>query len=257
MDEIVARQIDRSWLQHQPEKDRIPSSVWRSLRAFKGDLVQTAAVLEGLLKKQQISSLLEPLCRRRGMVRHGLLASMRRRLPGANIRIAHTHRSIVEISWLSPRLGLFAAPQNPNEQQPCTLVCYTAVWPPTRDTLRMHSGWAAEIPDHALARLLQRAPDADIRAALFAAANAFVAADADIVAKLINRPVGIYLPAGPGCFVGGVVGARTPDGSRTFVYARCQTWLHSDMLGDDQLPLARAPTAEASVAWGLWKWGQL
>ena len=67
----------------------------------------------------------------------------------------------------------------------------------------------------------------------------------------------IYLRAGPGAFARGVIGGKTPSGSRTFIFARAQTWLHDDMLGPDQIMLARAAMPELSVAWDLWRWGQV
>jgi hypothetical protein len=151
---------------------------------------------------------------------------------------------------------MFAEPQHRGELQDCLLVCYAAAWPPTPKSIRVHSAWALEVPDHAAARLLQRAPEADLRAALFEAGLAFVAADAAVVAPRINCGAHIYLRVGPGAFVANVVGGKTPDGSRIFIFARAQTWLHHDMLGPDQTLLPSAATPESSVAWDLWHWGQ-
>jgi hypothetical protein len=62
----------------------------------------------------------------------------------------------------------------------------------------------------------------------------------------IGRNTDIYLPAGGGCFVCTVVGARS--GANKFVYARAATWIDEMMLHPDQVPLPKAETADSSVA---------
>ena len=81
------------------------------------------------------------------------LVELRRLLPAANVKIAY--KSILEISWLSPTAPIIANPQHQGEQQDCVLVSYLIAWPPTARSIVAHSAWAAEIPDHAAARLLQ------------------------------------------------------------------------------------------------------
>jgi hypothetical protein len=75
--------------------------------------------------------------------------------------------------------------------------------------MSLNAAWSLEIFEHARARLLQRAPDADLRAAAFEAALAFAAADAKTVEPLISTATSIFLPAGPGCFVGTVISSQT------------------------------------------------
>ena len=124
-------------------------------------------------------------------------------------------------------------------------------FPPTPHSVTCHSAWAAEIPDHAAARFLQRAAKADLREALFAAGLAFLAADAATVVPLVGQDTSIYLPAGPGAFAATVIGARTTDGRSSYVYARANTWLSEVMLRADQTPLPRAASAEQTVALAL------
>jgi hypothetical protein len=47
----IARQIDRAWSQHEPERDRVPGQIWRQLRAFKQEIGTTANVIEELLRR--------------------------------------------------------------------------------------------------------------------------------------------------------------------------------------------------------------
>jgi hypothetical protein len=103
------------------------------------------------------------------------------------------------------------------------------------------------VPDHAAGRYLQRAgDDADLKAALFQAANNFYAADMAAVSPHVGRGTDIYLPAGDGVFVCTVVGAKSGDSN--FLYARAATWIDGTMLRPDQVPLAQAETADKSVA---------
>ena len=112
--------------------------------------------------------------------------------------------------------------------------------------IRLCSAWSLEVPDHAAGRYLQRAGDADFRSALFEAANHFYGADMAKVAPHVGRSTDIYLPAGGGCFVCTVIGARSGDHS--FLYARAGTWVDETMLRADQTPLLKAESAEKSVA---------
>jgi hypothetical protein len=252
MDDI-ARQIDRAWSLHEPERDRVPAEIWRRVRSFKRDLAPTACIIERVLKDQQLAQpLIEKCIRRRGVARQQFLSYLRKTLPGANVRIAH--KEILEVSWLSPRPPMFAEPQHPGELQDCVLVCFLAAWPVSAKVTTAHSAWALEVPDHAAARFWQRDPQADLSQALFEAALNFVSADADIVRAQINNNESVYLRAGSGCFACTVIGAQTTDRSKKFTYARARTWLHDDMLGTDQVPLPPAPTPAQSVALNLWRW---
>jgi hypothetical protein len=68
----------------------------------------------------------------------------------------------------------------------------------------------------------------------------------------IGAETRVYLPAGDGVFAATVVGARTTDGQKHFVYARAGTFLTAPMLKPDQKPLPRAASAERTVALALW-----
>jgi hypothetical protein len=249
------REIEAGWLTHQPERAAISNEIWRQLRAWKRELLPTAAVIETLLKKEALAqSLIEPCIRKRGVGRQRKLTELRRLLPGANVRVSF--KDVLEVSWLSPKTAILADPQHQGESQDCLLVCYLVAFPPTPRSVTCHSAWALEAPDHACARFLQRAPKSDLRTALFDAALAFLAADAATVVPLVGRDTSVYLPAGQGSFACTVIGARTTDGRSSCVYARANTWLSDTMLRADQTPLPRAVTAEQTVALSIWNWGE-
>jgi hypothetical protein len=249
---IKDSEIERAWLIHEPARAEIPAEQWRKLRAFKRDIAVTAGVIEGILKNEKLAqSLVEPIVRKRGIGRQRKLTELRRLLPAANVKIAY--KSILEISWLSPTAPIIANPQHQGEQQDCTLICYFLAWPRTAHSIAAHSAWAAEIPDHAAARLLQRSPrPPDLRAVLFEAGLAFLAAAADAVVPHVGTDSSVYLPAGDGAFAASIVGAKTTNGQKHFIYARAGTWLSAAMLKPDQIPLPRAATPEQTVALGLW-----
>jgi hypothetical protein len=122
--------------------------------------------------------------------------------------------------------------------------------------ISLHAAWALEISDHAAARLLQRAPNDDLRASAQQAALAFVAADASIVRPLIGTAQSIYLPTGSGAFAANLIGGMTQTG-KPRIYARCRTFVPATWLKPDQVFLPRAADAENTVAVSLWQWNRI
>jgi hypothetical protein len=88
---------------------------------------------------------------------------------------------------------------------------------------------------------------ADFNSALFEAAHRFYAADIAAVTPHVGRSTNVYLPAGDGCFICTVVGARSSGGNK-FLYARAATWVAEAKLHADQIPLPKASAADKSVA---------
>jgi hypothetical protein len=242
----TAREIDRAWLQHEPDRDRIPSDIWRRLRRFKKDFEPTSVKIRAVLAyESMLRQLVEQCTRRRGMARVRALKDARRAFPGATVKSVDLN--ILEISWLAPSLPVIANPKDHGERQDCTLVCYAVAWPTPPFGIRLCSAWSLEVPDHAAGRYLQRAGDnADFESALFEAANHFYAADMTAVKPHVGRQTDVYLPAGEGMFVCTVIGARS--GTKNFLYARAATWIDGTMLRPDQVPLPKAEAADRSVA---------
>jgi sarcosine oxidase gamma subunit len=243
--------LEQAWREHEPERGFVPSAVWRQLRNLKSELAPTAAVIESMLRDQTLArNVLEPVTRRRGMHRQRLLKELRRALPDATLRLCDAE--ILEIFWLSPKPHIIVD-GNAGEDQDCLMACYAVAFPADAKGLTLHSGWALEISDHALARLLQRSAHADLRAAAQQAALAFVAADAKVVTPLIGTSTSIYLPARSGAFAATVIGGVTTTG-KAKIYARCRTFVHSSWLNADQQFLPRAVDVEQTVALDLWHW---
>jgi hypothetical protein len=115
---------------------------------------------------------------RRGVGRQRLLEQLRRALPDALLRIANNNT--LEIRWLTPRRHLIVNPVG-GEAQDCILASFVLAWPVHRRDVGMWSAWAAEFPDHACARFLQRSDSNDLKAALLAAGQAFMVADAGVL----------------------------------------------------------------------------
>jgi len=238
----LADEIERSWAQHRPE---VPAAVWRQLRALKRELASTATRIETMLGDDRlIRDLLIPLSKRRGMHRQRLLNEFRRALPGAEVAVSY--KDIVECCWLSPSSAIIADPQR-GEAQDCLLANYLLAHPDFH-IWSMRAAWALEISDHAASRFLQRSQKADLRLAALSAARTFAAADAASVPTKT-----IYLPGGPGCFVGVAIDGKTRSGQQ-YVYMRAQTWIPAAWMRKDQRPLPRAADPEKTVALALWRW---
>jgi hypothetical protein len=220
--------LDRAWREHDLHRAAIPPAVWRQLRAIKRELAPTAAVIEKLLRDQDLV-VIEQVIRRRGVVRQRLLKDFRRALPAATLRLCGG--GILEFFWLSPK-GPIIVDGRAGEEQDCLLACYAVAYPAGAKGMTLHSGWALEISDHACGRYLQRAPNGDLRTAAQQAALAFVAADAKVITPLIGTSTSIYLPGRSGAFAATVIGGLTQKTGKAKIYARCRTFVPSwDKIG--------------------------
>jgi hypothetical protein len=98
--------------------------------------------------------------------------------------------------------------------------------------------WTIEVQDHALGRLLQRDPGADIDAVLWGAHQT-------ALNMHIDKPVdtNFWLPTGNGGFVAQMVGTRTQQNDGEFgFHVQCRTWLHNDQLDKAKIPVATTNT---------------
>lgn len=97
------------------------------------------------------------------------------------------------------------------------------------------------MPDHALGRFIQLSGGADLRSALFEAAQGYVAADVNAV---LANPTALSLRAGRGAFVADLIyGTLANNDNQHCLYARARTWLADEMLDEKQrlLPVAEQP----------------
>jgi hypothetical protein len=140
----------------------------------------------------------------------------------------------------------------PRLAQDCAVVDYLMVGmfpsPDGKITAGIRTGlWTLEVPDHALGRLLDRSPGADLDEVLFDAHHAALSArldDDQVRAALDDRHARSFmLPAGDGVFRCEII--RAEDASQDLalqVHLFAHTWLHDDQLYDDQVPVLVAGT---------------
>jgi hypothetical protein len=151
-------------------------------------------------------------------------------------------------AYLRPRSSVSIEPyeDDPGSLQDCVTASYllAGLFPGKdgKDRVGKADGlWSIEVTEHALGRLLQRAPGCNIDAVLLAAHRAALrTAEADVPpCEADAPPPGFLLPAGPGAFVCQLrAGPDISLGGAPMVRMRARTWLHADQLRDDQRPIA-------------------
>jgi hypothetical protein len=249
---VREREIDQAWETHR-FGGGVPPRAWHRLRDIKAQIAPSASVVEHVLRDTPVAQrLFGSLVKRRGIARQRELSRLRQALPDVTVRLPR--KDVVELDWLSPKPPLIVGGEA-GEQQDCLLACSALAYQsPDSGALRIHAGWSLEITDHAAGRFFQRSTNPDLRAAAQEAATAFAAADATVVEPIVGESDTIYLPAGPGAFVGNVIGGKTADGAKEFVYFRAKTWIPAHRLRPDQVPLPRATDPANTVMIRIWKW---
>lgn len=138
-------------------------------------------------------------------------------------------------SWafLRARDPVIQNPRDAGQTQPSVVVDYVVV---DHEDYVQTGLWTMELPDHALHRLAQRHRVVDLRDTILGAHRALLAAD---LHPLPDPSDDLFLPAGPGAFVGQMTyGKDASARGEPILYFRARTWLHRDQLGDNQVPLA-------------------
>src|SRR5262249_53681349 len=79
--------------------------------------------------------------------------------------------------------------------QDCVCVHIALFWIEPPDLISSYQSWLIEVPDHAAARVLERAPASDLRSCLFEAADAYASADAQAVRRCLISDRSICLRA--------------------------------------------------------------
>jgi hypothetical protein len=230
-------EVERAWRQHQPERAHVRSTTWREVRAFKRSLAPGAATA---LAHSEDTERLRPLlraCWRKGTLardKQRALQNLQAFLHPATLDQQH---GVFLWSWLVPCGATLANPQHPGETQDAILTRYGIAWSKGRHELIGYTAFAVECPDHALGRLLERAPGINLAQALSQAHHAFLTADAEQVSHHVLRST-LYLQCGPGLLICDAVRAKAAH--RVFVFARARTWIADDMARRDQKPIAAA-----------------
>jgi hypothetical protein len=233
--QAVRREIDLAWKRHQPDRNRIPNDVARRVRAFKRALKPSAtAISHALDGVAWRDTAIDAVCKH-GKGRDRALAKLRRGFPGASVGVRDSRLVII---WLEPsKRVLMSSHDDPGLGQDCILVRLVLA-DATRRAITLCSQWVFEAPDHALARLVQRDPKADLKLCLVEAMTGFLGADAEVVHAAAEQCRTIYLRAGNGVFAAEAI--RAYAGDDVVLYARARTYLAGDTLNADQIPLPPA-----------------
>jgi hypothetical protein len=132
--------------------------------------------------------------------------------------------------WLAlkPRTNVL---DDPNGQD-CLMVNYVMAGRLLDGFGFAQGGWTLEVPDHALGRLLQRAPHSDPAAIVIDAHKLALQLDTRqlIVDGRVLDQRRFWLPAGPGMFCCSLLlGSDTSLGGQMAAYIRVHTWISNEM----------------------------
>jgi hypothetical protein len=211
--------------------------VWRKVRTFKRTIAPAADRLDVAVQdRDRIKGLLYDYACKGEVGRARALAKLRKHLDLADITFP---RQGIMWSWLAPRGCMLIDPKNEGEAQDAILVRYCFAWIERKRELNGYEAFTLEVPDHATARLLQRAPDINLPRVLMEAQDAFFAADVATVSRHVAHGTSLYLRCGPGLLICEAIDGRTPSGIN-YWFARARTWISDSMIRPDQIPIAPA-----------------
>jgi hypothetical protein len=143
-----------------PEQGRIPKDVWRKVRMFKRTIALIADRLdEAATERERIKGLLYDYACKGEVGRARALAKLRKHFNLATITFP---RGGLMWSWLAPRGCMLIDPKDEGEAQDAIIVRYGFAWIERRRELNGYEAFSLEVPDHATARLVQRAPNVNL-----------------------------------------------------------------------------------------------
>jgi hypothetical protein len=238
-------EIERAWIAHDPSRASIPASVRRQVRAFKQSLAGPAAVAARSLVDPALRKHVLDFSRKRGIGRARAFARLKGRFPGARFS---AEGDTIQIFWLEPRdRSMLLAVRDPGELQPAVLVNFCVAGRRTPRATALLNATALECPDHALGRILQRMPGADLRSILIEGAEVFLWGDAAAVLELTRAGRTLHLSTKDGgMFLADGIHAVDSAGQQS-LHARPRTWISREMVGRDQIPVPTAKDADASI----------
>ena len=226
------RDIERAWRIHAPERAGVPAEARRAVRSFKAAIAPDGAKVKTALRGAD--PLVSSWAKKGALDRGRKLLKIKAALAPAAVDDAG---GALLVLWLEAR-GQMVLVDHPSFQQDC-VIAIGAVASRLRGSVRWSSFPAIEVPDHALARMYQRAPGINASAAMYEAAVAFLRADRNIVEAARLRGESLCLRAGSGLLLCQIIsGLDLADKMR--VVARANTWIAAEAAGGDQLPLPPA-----------------
>jgi hypothetical protein len=207
------------------------------VRTFKRTIAPIADRLDiAVTDRDRIKGLLYDYACKGEVGRARALAKLRKHLDLADITFP---RQGIMWSWLAPRGCMLIDPKDEGEAQDAILVRYGFAWIERKRELNGYEAFSIECPDHATARLLQRAPEVNLPRVLMEAQDQLFAADVSTVSKHVAHGTSLYLRAGPGLLICEAIDGRTPSGIN-YWFARARTWISDSMIRPDQIPIAPA-----------------
>jgi hypothetical protein len=237
-------QIERGWLAHEPDRAKVPLEVWRKVRTFKRTIAPIADRLDAAwTDRDLLKGLLYDYACKGDVGRARALAKLRKHFPLATITFP---RQGIMWSWLAPRGCMLIDPKDESEEQDCILLRYGFAWIERKRELNGYEAFSIEVPDHATARLLQRAPDVNLPRVLMQAQDEFFLASVATVSRHIAHNVPLYLRCGPGLLICQAIDGRPPSGIN-YWFARARTWISDSMIRLDQIPIAPAVGDDPSM----------
>lgn len=138
-------------------------------------------------------------------------------------------------SMLKPRDAVVVVPRDVGQTQNAVVVDYIVAGHTGNGAYLRTGLWTLEVPDHALGRLSQRARGVDLDDAIRQAHRELLAAGFE---RLPSPYDDLLVRAGPGAFVGQLVYGHDVKTGDVSIYFRPRTWLHEDMIGEEQVPIA-------------------
>ncbi len=230
------RQIDIAWREHQfgqggssglsSERAKALAAA-RSVRIFKTEIAPDADKLKGVYQSPGFRQLFNDWVRKGAVGRERKLLKLKQMLAPASVSPSD---GALLLAWLQTHEGM-VCDQFPSLSQAGVVVAMASLSRASK-AVRARAFPCLEVSEHALRRMMERAPSISPRQALLEAALAFVAADRHAAAAAQT----LCLPAGPGLFLATPLGV--PVG-RALV-ARANTWIAQEMAGQDQLAVAAA-----------------
>jgi hypothetical protein len=149
--------------------------------------------------------------------------------------------------WKRTAEAVTVNPTTEGQKQDCVAVNYVligALAGPGRGGMTAAGLWSVEIPDHALLRVLQRNPAAELDSVLLGVHRSTlrlsndIAAEADAAAIAGKERVsGVLVPAEDGVFICEFGAATDRSNWQEMLAVRAATWLHNDQLHDDHRPV--------------------
>lgn len=234
------KQIEISWRQHDPSRAKVPHSARRAAGAFKDALAGDAERIKGALQGHALP-LIHEWSRKGAIGRERKLLRIKQALAPA--RVEDVNGALL-VLWQEAH-GQMVLIDDPRFKQNCVIVV-AALGSRVKGRIRWASMPVVEAPDHALARMFQRAPGLDAKAALYEAARAFLAADARAVTRGPGLGETLCLAAGPGMLLCLPIAGPDLEGEVRLV-ARANTWIAAGQASPGQRPVKAAENPVGSV----------